>query len=328
MHPFFAVNPRVMFVTRANFYSLIDVLLVHGINPGFKAENLAKYGDTVGHLVTAMTTPWSQLSEDQQKLAQESYQGLRSGVDRGIWRMLPLKLNEGTWAKLESFPSLAHVIISLIVAMNKNYKTSKALTNHLFRGGCLVAADRDEHNSLDNIWVTKSIKATKESPMTKNRIPNWNVLLAVSPASLSAGGQGVFVSITHAAALFCYPTRNDIDHKPYNKRKNDLREWDPDKTLNDKLIDYNPKTMTNDDNGGDDKDDVKSKESESISIDPRGAFIEFQRIAEMVMEMTAEPVPSQHVPTLEQTSILELGNKLGEVVAKVQINQLMQSIVR
>ena len=65
MHPFFfAVNPRVMFVTRANFYSLIDVLLMHGINPGFKAENLAKYGDTVGHLVTAMTTPWSQLSED------------------------------------------------------------------------------------------------------------------------------------------------------------------------------------------------------------------------------------------------------------------------
>lgn len=39
-------------------------------------------------------------------------------MDRGIWRMLPLKLNEGTWAKLESFPSLAHVIISLIVAMN------------------------------------------------------------------------------------------------------------------------------------------------------------------------------------------------------------------
>jgi hypothetical protein len=64
MHPFFAVNPRVMFVTRANFYSLIDVLLMHGINPGFKAENLAKYGDTVRHLVTAMTTPWSQLSED------------------------------------------------------------------------------------------------------------------------------------------------------------------------------------------------------------------------------------------------------------------------
>ena len=34
-----------------------------------------------------------------------------------------------------------------------------------------------------------------------------------------------------------------------------------------------------------------------------------------------------HVPALE-TSILELGNKLGEVVVKVQINQLMQSIVR
>jgi hypothetical protein len=106
-----------------------------------------------------------------------------------------------------------------------------------------------------------------------------------------------------------------------------LREWDPDKTLNDKLIDYNPKTMANDDDSDDDKDDVKSRESESISIDPRGAFIEFQRIAEMVMEMTAEPVPSQHIPALE-TSILELGNKLGEVVAKVQINQLMQSTVR
>ena len=87
--------------------------------------------------------------------------------------------------------------------------------------------------------------------------------------------------------------------------------------------------MTNDDNGGDDKDDVKSKESESISIDPRGAFIELQRIAEMVMEMTAEPVPSAIAtrPCLGNFD-LELGNKLGEVVVKVQINQLMQSIVR
>jgi hypothetical protein len=61
-----ATNPIGMFVTRANFYSLIDVILVHGINPEFKVGNLAAYGDTVGHVVTAMTTPWNQLSEDQQ----------------------------------------------------------------------------------------------------------------------------------------------------------------------------------------------------------------------------------------------------------------------
>ena len=68
--------------------------------------------------------------------------------------------------------------------------------------------------------------------------------------------------------------------------------------------------MPNDDNDDDDKDDIKSKKSESISINPGGAFIELQRIAEIVTEMKAEPVPSHRVPTLEN-SILELGNKLG-----------------
>ena len=126
--------------------------------------------------------------------------------------------------------------------MKKNYKTSKALTNHLFRGGCMVATDREEHNSLDHIWVTKSVKATKDAPMMRNRNPNWHALLAVSLAGVSTGGQGVFVSIPHAAALFCYPTRNDIEHRPYNKAKRVVtEEWERNETLNDKVIDYNPK---------------------------------------------------------------------------------------
>jgi hypothetical protein len=47
-----AVNPRGMFVTRANFHLFIDVLLVHGINLEFKASKLNKYGD--------MLDMWSQ----------------------------------------------------------------------------------------------------------------------------------------------------------------------------------------------------------------------------------------------------------------------------
>jgi hypothetical protein len=306
----FATSPRGMFVTRANFYSLIDVLLVHGINLEFKVASLAAHGDTVGHVVTAMTTPWNELNEDQQNRATASFTALHKGVDRGINDMLPKSLSGDTWSKFQKFPSLAHVILGLTMAMKKNYKTSKALTNHLFRGGCMVAPDREEKNTLDNIWVTKSVKATKDSPMIRSRIPNWHALHAVSPADVSAGGQSVFVSIPHAAALFCNPTRADIDHKPYNKTKNDLSEWEPDKTLNDKVIDYYPKKVIDDDDNDDDKDDVKTKKSPSISINPKEAFRELQRIAEIVTEMQEEPGPSNLVSTLED-SILELGNKLG-----------------
>ena len=68
--------------------------------------------------------------------------------------------------------------------------------------------------------------------------------------------------------------------------------------------------MTDDDDDDDDKDDVKTKKSQSISINPEEAFMELQRIAEIVTEMQAEPMPSNLVSTLED-SILELGNKLG-----------------
>ena len=63
--------------------------------------------------------------------------------------------------------------------------------------------------SLNNIWVTKNIKATKDSPMMKNRIPNWNALVAVSPLGVSAGGRDVFVSIIpHAVAHLLSSNQN------------------------------------------------------------------------------------------------------------------------
>ena len=305
-----ATHPRGMFVTRANFYSLIDVLLVHGINPELKDGKLAAHGDTVGHVVTAMTTPWNQLNEDQQNRAGACFKALSTGVDRGIAKMLPVSLSGDTWSKFQRFPSLAHVILGLTMAMKKKYKTSKALTNHLFCGGCMVAPEREEKNSLNNIWVTKSVRAKKESPMIRHRIPNWHALRAVSPADVSAGGQSVFVSLPHAAALFCHPTRADIDHKPYNATKMELSEWEPDETLDDKVIDYYPKKVIDENDDDDDKDDVKTKKSPSFSINPEEAFRELQRIAEIAMEMQAEPGPSNLVSALEH-SILELGNKLG-----------------
>ena len=86
-----------------------------------------------------MTTPWSQLSNGEQKLIQEGYEGLRAGMDRGIWKMFPNAWNESNWPKLQIFPDLAHVIFGLTAAIKKKYYKNKALTNHLFRGGCLVA---------------------------------------------------------------------------------------------------------------------------------------------------------------------------------------------
>jgi hypothetical protein len=110
--------------------------------------------------------------------------------------------------------------------------------------------------------------------------------------------------------IFCHPTRTNIDYKPYNKTKRETNEWEHEKTLNDKVIEYNPKTMPNDDDHDNDKDDIKSKKSESISINPGGAFRELQRIAEIATDMKAEQVPSDIISTLEH-SILELGKELG-----------------
>ena len=53
-----AVYPRGMFITRANFYSFIEVLFAYGINPVLKTSKLSKFGDNVMDVVKGMTTPW------------------------------------------------------------------------------------------------------------------------------------------------------------------------------------------------------------------------------------------------------------------------------
>ena len=167
----YAVYPRGMFITRANFYSFIEVLFAYGINPSLKTSKLVKFGDNVMDVVKGMTTPWDRLSYDEQRLAQEGYTGLLAHIDRGLWKMLPKLLNNNTWPKLQKFPSLMHVLFGLTLALTKKYR-NKSLTNPLFRGGCLVSPDQKENNTLNNVWVTKSTKATKSSPMTKERICN------------------------------------------------------------------------------------------------------------------------------------------------------------
>lgn len=190
------------FVTRASAYKLIDVLFAYGINPTFKMNNLKQYGENIDVVVKGMTTPWDELSESEQKLAQESYQGMKASLDRGLSNMFASALSRETVSKLQIVPSLAHVFFGLKAAMKQKYTTKTAMKNPLFRGGCLVPPDKDESNSLDNVWITKSVTATKNAPMTKQRIPNWYALAPVSPVNATGESANVFVSLPHAVALF------------------------------------------------------------------------------------------------------------------------------
>ena len=196
-----AVYPRGMFITRANFYSFIEVLFAYGIDPDLKKSKLSKFGDNVIDVVKGMTTQWDKLSDSQQRLAQEGYIGLLGHIDRGLWKMLPKLLNNNTWTKMQKFPSLMHVLFGLTLAIKKKYK-NKSLTNPLFCGGCVVLPDQNENNTLNNVWVTKSTKATNSSPMTKERIRNWNALATISPNGINAGDvkHHAFAGLPHAVA--------------------------------------------------------------------------------------------------------------------------------
>ena len=114
----------------------------------------------------------------------------------------------------------------------------------------------------------------------------------------------------HAVALFCFPTRKDIDYKEFNKTKKETIEWEEGKTSKNKVIEYDPKTLPEDDDDNNDKDDTKSKKKESLSINPRGAIRELQRIGEIVTKLKTEPVSSDLISPLEH-SILDLGKELG-----------------
>ena len=304
-----AVYPRGMFITRANFYSFIEVLFAYGIDPVLKNSKLRKFGDNVIDVVKGMTTQWDQLSDSQQRLAQEGYIGLLGHIDRGLWKMLPKLLNNNTWTKMQKFPSLMHVLFGLTLAIKKKYK-NKSLTKPLFCGGCVVSPDQKENNTLNNIWVTKSTKATKASLMKKERIPNWHALATISPNGTNANGPEThaFVSFPHAVALFCCPTRTDIDYKEFNKTKADMVEWEEGKTTMDKVIEYEPKALPKDDD--DDDDNIDSKKKASLSINPKMAIRELQRLGEIATKMKTEPVPSDLVSPLEN-SILDLGKAMG-----------------
>ena len=83
-----------MIILHAMLWTIIDVLMAHGLSPALDKDNLSAYSKNVECIYKAMTTHWDHLTPKQQDDALAAYNGLLKGLTAAMKAVQPTTINK------------------------------------------------------------------------------------------------------------------------------------------------------------------------------------------------------------------------------------------
>ena len=86
------VYARGMVILRAMLWTIIDVLMAHGLSPTLDKDNLSAYSRNVECIYKAMTTHWDHLTPKQQNDACKAYNGLLKNLTAPMKAVQPTSI--------------------------------------------------------------------------------------------------------------------------------------------------------------------------------------------------------------------------------------------